>query len=103
MVDEFKEIIGNLDKYIKGLKSELKEKEDKLNSLSDAKYNEGQKLFVRNNHSGGTHGSFISISGNFAIYASITNEVHIIFKRIINDASRSRMFNRNNYYSHIGK
>ncbi len=33
----------NLKKYIEGLEKEKKEKEDKMNSLSDAKYNDGQK------------------------------------------------------------
>jgi lipid II:glycine glycyltransferase (peptidoglycan interpeptide bridge formation enzyme) len=38
----------NLRKYITGLEEERKEKEDKLNSLSDAKYNDGQKKNLTN-------------------------------------------------------
>lgn len=38
----------DLDKYIKKLESEIKEKEDKFDSLSDAKYNEGQKKGLTN-------------------------------------------------------
>ncbi len=33
----------NLKKYIKGLEKEKKEKEDKIDSLTEAKYNDGQK------------------------------------------------------------
>lgn len=38
----------NLKKYIEGLEKEKKEKEDKMNSLSDAKYNDGQKKGLTN-------------------------------------------------------
>ena len=38
----------NLDEYIKRLKEEIKEKEDKINSLSDAKYNDGAKKNLNN-------------------------------------------------------
>ena len=38
----------DLDKYIKGLEKERKEKVDKLNSLSDAKYNDGAKKNLNN-------------------------------------------------------
>ena len=38
----------NLKKYVKRLKDERKEKEDKLNSLSDAKYNDGAKKNLTN-------------------------------------------------------
>ena len=38
----------NLKKYVEGLKKEMKEKEDKMNSLSDAKYNDGAKKNLTN-------------------------------------------------------
>ena len=38
----------NLKKYISGLKKERKEKEDKYNSLSEAKYNDGAKKNLTN-------------------------------------------------------
>ena len=38
----------NLKKYIERLQKEKQEKEDKLNSLSDAKYNDGQKKGLNN-------------------------------------------------------
>ena len=38
----------NLKKYIEGLEQEMKEKEDKMNSLSDAKYNDGAKKNLTN-------------------------------------------------------
>jgi len=38
----------NLKKYIERLETEKKEKEEKLNSLSDAKYNDGQKKGLNN-------------------------------------------------------
>ena len=38
----------NLKKYIEGLEKEMKEKEDKMNSLSDAKYNDGAKKNLTN-------------------------------------------------------
>ena len=38
----------NLKKYVEGLKIEMKEKEDKINSLSDAKYNDGAKKNLTN-------------------------------------------------------
>ena len=38
----------NLKKYIKGLKEERKEKENKINSLTDAKYNDGAKKNLTN-------------------------------------------------------
>lgn len=38
----------NLGNYIKGLEEEKKDKSDKLNSLSDAKYNDGQKKNLTN-------------------------------------------------------
>jgi lipid II:glycine glycyltransferase (peptidoglycan interpeptide bridge formation enzyme) len=38
----------NLKKYVDGLKIEMKEKEDKINSLSDAKYNDGAKKNLTN-------------------------------------------------------
>lgn len=38
----------NLKKYIKGLEKEKQEKEEKIKSLSDAKYNEGQKKGLTN-------------------------------------------------------
>ena len=38
----------NLKKYVEGLEKEKKEKEDKLNSLSDAKYNDGEKKNLTN-------------------------------------------------------
>ena len=38
----------NLKKYISGLKKERKEKEEKFNSLSDAKYNDGAKKNLTN-------------------------------------------------------
>ncbi|MBQ6497883.1 MAG: peptidoglycan bridge formation glycyltransferase FemA/FemB family protein [Bacilli bacterium] len=48
--DEIKYFITelNLKKYVERLKSERKEKEDKLNSLSDAKYNDGEKKNLTN-------------------------------------------------------
>ena len=38
----------NLKKYIERLKNDIKEREDKINSLSDAKYNDGQKKGLNN-------------------------------------------------------
>ena len=38
----------NLKNYIEGLKVELKEREDKINSLTDAKYNDGAKKNLTN-------------------------------------------------------
>ena len=38
----------NLKKYVDGLKKEMKEKEEKMNSLSDAKYNDGAKKNLTN-------------------------------------------------------
>ena len=38
----------NLKKYLSGLKNELKEKQDKIGSLSDAKYNDGAKKNLEN-------------------------------------------------------
>lgn len=38
----------NLKKYVEGLEQEKKEKEEKYNSLSDAKYNDGQKKNLTN-------------------------------------------------------
>ena len=38
----------NLKKYVDGLKIEMKEKEEKMNSLSDAKYNDGAKKNLTN-------------------------------------------------------
>ena len=48
--DEVKYFITSLDlkKYVKGLEEEYKEKEEKINALSDAKYNEGQKKNLEN-------------------------------------------------------
>lgn len=48
--NEVKYFITELDlkKYIEGLNKERKEKEDKINSLSDAKYNEGTKKNLTN-------------------------------------------------------
>lgn len=48
--DEVKYFITSLDlkKYVKGLEEEYKEKEEKINSLSDAKYNDGQKKNLEN-------------------------------------------------------
>lgn len=48
--NEVKYFITELDlkKYIEGLNKERKEKEDKINSLSDAKYNEGAKKNLTN-------------------------------------------------------
>lgn len=48
--DEVKYFITSLDleKYSISLENEKKEKEDKINSLSDAKYNEGQKKNLSN-------------------------------------------------------
>ena len=38
----------NLKEYVDGLKKEMQEKEDKINSLSDAKYNDGAKKNLTN-------------------------------------------------------
>ena len=38
----------NLKEYVNGLKKEMQEKEDKMNSLSDAKYNDGAKKNLTN-------------------------------------------------------
>ncbi len=38
----------NLKEYVKRLKSEIKEKEEKINNLSDAKYNDGAKKNLTN-------------------------------------------------------
>ena len=38
----------NLKKYVKGLEAERKEKENKINSLTDAKYNDGEKKNLTN-------------------------------------------------------
>lgn len=48
--NEVKYFITELDlkKYIEGLQAEKKEKEEKLNSLSDAKYNDGAKKNLTN-------------------------------------------------------
>ena len=48
--DEVKYFITSLDlkKFVKGLEEEYKEKEEKINALSDAKYNEGQKKNLEN-------------------------------------------------------
>lgn len=48
--NEVKYFITELDlkKYIEGLNKERKDKEDKINSLSDAKYNEGAKKNLTN-------------------------------------------------------
>ena len=48
--DEVKYFITelNLKEYIKRLKEEIKEKEEKINSLSDAKYNDGAKKNLTN-------------------------------------------------------
>ena len=48
--DQVKYYITELDlaKYIKGLEKERKEKEEKINSLSDAKYNDGAKKNLNN-------------------------------------------------------
>jgi len=48
--NEVKFFITELDlkKYVDGLKKEMKEKEDKINSLSDAKYNDGAKKNLTN-------------------------------------------------------
>ena len=48
--EQVKYFITSLDlkKYVDGLKEEIKEKDDKINALSDAKYNEGQKKNLEN-------------------------------------------------------
>ena len=48
--NEVKYYITSLDlkKYVNGLEEEYKEKEEKINSLSDAKYNDGQKKNLEN-------------------------------------------------------
>ncbi len=48
--EEVKYFITSLDlkKYVEGLKEEYKEKDEKINALSDAKYNEGQKKNLEN-------------------------------------------------------